>query len=97
MMDINFTCQRVKVHMIKYNKTQYTMEYLNSVNGLFLKLLLGTTTCGHLSALKLYYSSTAEITYFRKGGNSVVIESDTNSHEECAHPLHQLFVVIVFI
>jgi len=50
-----------------------------------------------LAAVKFYYSSTTLITYFRKGGDSVVIESDTNSHEKCAHPLHQLFTVIVFI
>jgi len=56
-----------------------------------------TPLCGHLPAVKLYYISTTEITYFRKGGNSVIIESDTNSHEECTHPLHQLLVVIVFI
>jgi len=48
MMDINFTCQRVKVHMIKYNnKMQYAMEYLNSVNALLLRLSLGT--CLHLN------------------------------------------------
>jgi hypothetical protein len=50
-----------------------------------------------LAAVKFYCSSMTLITYFRKGGDSVVIESDTNSHEKCAHPLHQLFVVIVLI
>jgi hypothetical protein len=57
-MGINFRCQRVVVHVIKYNMIQYAMEYLNSVNSFFFFFIRARSICPRCTAAYKAYCAT---------------------------------------